>query len=173
MQILIEPLGDIGKGQRFADIARAVFDYARNVAEPQVKSYGERIVANWNGPPTFVTKSEIKGGDLIISCEPVGPNAQKWAWVSKGVPKREPMRARPDNPKGVMIFPSTFTPKTRPRGATVQYGGSGTYGGSLVYASEVNWPGIKPRNFERAWANWARLWFPKGVADAIARAKID
>lgn len=168
MQILVESIG-IGVGMDFIKIADEVLECAENEVEPRLREYGERIVENWNEPPYFVTKSEIIGGDLVISCWPEGPYAQKWVWISEGTGPRD----IPATGKKFMAFPSVYTPKTKAWGATVRYGGPGTKSGSWVYTHKVKGHRIKPRNFERAWQNWARFWFPKKIADAIARAKID
>lgn len=167
MRILIEPIGS-GKGMDFIKIADAVLDYAEKEAGPHLEDFGERIVENWDEPPYFVSGAEIEGGDLIVSCRPEGPFAKKWIWVSQGVAGRKITAKN----KPFLVFPhsSGWTPKTKPAGARASYGGPGTNTGPIVKKKSVNWPGIKPRNFERAWLNWSRFWFSKEVRAVIREA---
>jgi len=181
MQILVKPIRHPERAPDYVQIAYAVLDYARNKAEPQLKKWGEKAVQGWAGPPDFKTESRIAGGDLIITCEPTGPNAQKWEWVSRGTKKNYPIyptghpgspRHDPAGPKALK-YQQNYAPHTSGKAARVKTGGPGTYSGPWVITrGPVTHPGIEPRHFEEGWRSWSNIWFPKGVANAIKKAKI-
>jgi hypothetical protein len=172
MQILVKAIVP-KKGQSFEKAAEAALVYAHKVVEPRMVKWSEKVVEGWSDPHTFESSSEVKGGDLVIFCEPVGAIAKKWRWVSFGVKAR----AIKATSAPFLVFPHSkspapgWQPKTKPAGGRVISGGPGTSSGHVVKTKVAwNWPGISPRNFEKVFANWSRLWFSKGVQDAINKA---
>jgi len=185
MQILAKQIGD-PKAVDFAKIAEAVLEYAEKDAVRLIASWGEKMTQDWEGPPSFETKAEIVGGDIIVSSEPVGPNAQKWTWISRGTgqygegrgaydiyPTGHPSSPRynPSGPKALTVAP--YAPHTFSSGVTVRggaFGGGPGRRGAVTLRKHVIHPGIKPRHFEEGWAHWARLWWGPGIRDAIKKA---
>jgi len=157
------------KGMAFEDAAKAALKYAETVVEPRMVKWSKNVVEGWSDPHTFEASSKVEGGDLVIYCEPVGAIADKWRWVSRGV-KARTITAKN---KPLLVFPHSagWQPKTKPAGARVITGGPGINSAwAIVKKKSVKWPGISPRHFEEVFGHWSRLWFSKGVQDAINKA---
>jgi hypothetical protein len=185
VNVLIAPIGD-PKGPNFEKIGEAVLSFANKKAVRLISKWGREMTSDWDGPPTFETESRIEGGNIVISCKPVGPNAQKWIWVSFGTgthgaghgaydiyPTGHPASPRynPSGPKALAVAP--YAPHTSGEGVTVRggaFGGGPGKRGAVTPRQHVVHPGIKPRHFEKGWRVWANFWWPPGVRNAIAEA---
>ena len=169
------------RGMRFIEIADAVLDFALNVAEVRLARHGEEFVKNWDNPPGFRSKSEIEGGNIVVSVWPSGPAdaVQHWEWVSRGTKKNYPIfptghpgspRHNPSGPKHLRL--ARYAPHSSGMGPRVKTEGPGRRIGENSYWGPfpIIHPGIKPRHFEEAWRSWANLWWGPGVQAAISEA---
>lgn len=121
-------------------------DTARSCAG-DLKEMETAVVGNWTNKPTFVVQEKTQGYHYEAEIVPTG-NITHWRWVSRGTegktfgPKAAPALAFPFQGAG-----NSYVPKTA---AGLYYGGPGKKVGPLRKFSKVNWPGIKPRQFEES-----------------------
>lgn len=147
---------------KWTQIADEVKRTVNAKVKPRMLEYPEKVVANWEHKPAFQARLTT-GQSIILYVYPIGPNAKYWIWTSRGT-KRHTISAK-NAP--VLAFPSSYAPKTRPRGPS--YGGPGKSSGETVFAMEVDHPGTKARHFEEAWARWSKKWFRREIENAMRR----
>jgi hypothetical protein len=158
---------------------------------PKILRYAENFVTGWDDKPGFRVVKKVTTRSIRVFLQVYGPHKKKWEWVSRGTglygPKHKKYKIRPKRqrrfaagaPEGrggqfrkrakSLAFPSAYAPHTKPRGPS--YGGPGKSSGDMVFAAEVNHPGIKPRHFEEAITRWVRqtkAW-NEGIEKAIRR----
>lgn len=132
-----------------------------------VESDFQDTTASWEHKPEFRTDETIQRGYIR---EFVYTESDIYRYVSGGTgSKREggssyPIRAV--NAK-VLAYPSIFTPKTEPNWAGSQAGGKA---GPMVFAVEVEHPGIEPRNFPQAIKEKREKWIQRIMYEAMQRA---
>lgn len=125
---------------------------AQRVVARQAKADFEKTVATWKKKPDFEVLTEIDGqGNVVVL---VGTDNPIYRYVDEGTERRD-IRPRSGNKRGLLVFPSGYSPATVPR-----YIGSypaGTYG-PLVFTPIVRDHSIKPRKFTET---IVKKWKPK------------
>jgi len=128
-------------------------------------SYFERITASWKHNPAHKAKVRNTARSLITWIGPTGEYAKYWGWITFGTPEREIV---PKKPGGVLVFPTSYQPKTSP-GGSGRYRGPGRAVGPTVFVKKVRKHKIRARKFEVAIARWSRPWFAKTIRAAIRK----
>lgn len=162
MQVVLRKFAERARHPNWQGIAREMMAAMQSEVKPLMLGYGERVVANWKNKPHFSAEIKITREAASLSVEPKGPNRELWIWVSRGTglygPKKQRYWIRPKGRRrggaDILAFPSLYLPKTSPRGPS--YGGPGKSSGPTRFSRGHKHPGIKPRNFEAAWARWGR-----------------
>jgi hypothetical protein len=137
--------------------------------KPDLLKRFEEIVADWDTKIKFIAKTTVTSNSISVSVRPAGRNAKIWRFVSEGT---KPHKIRPKNAK-VLAFvwggKGSYVPKTKPIG---QFGGPGRVtNGTLRFFPEVNHPGNKARQFEKAIAKKEERRFQGFITQAIRRGR--
>lgn len=156
-------IGKRRKRRNWVVIARAVRRHINTVERRKLLAEFKSIVLNWKGKPKFIAKMANKGGDFVLSVRPVGKNAKKWNWVSRGT--KGPYKIRAKNAK-TLAFKTNYKPKTRPSGV---FGGPGVATGPWRNPVEVTHPGIEPRLFEEVIAKRFAPMYRRRIENLIRR----
>jgi len=171
MRILIKRVKGRAKHPNWSGIAKEAEKTLDAVVKPRLLEYGNKVVANWEHKPQFKARKSVTKDAISVDVWPAGPHRDIWIWVSRGTglygPKHRKYPITPKKPGGVLVFPSVYIPKTRPRGPS--YSGPGSSSGPTIFAKKVMHPGIKPRHFEEAWARWGKTWFRREMENAMRR----
>lgn len=105
-----------------------------------LKSAEEEFIQDWEHAPSIETTLTEQKTQIKLWVGPKGTNKRYWVFVSEGT-------------RGARITPTKastlnvrygYSPKTKVGGGK----GTGMYSGPFRRAMEVDWPGIKPRDFE-------------------------
>jgi len=119
-----------------ADMTKAIKEF-----EKIALAEHEKVTETWEHKPKFrARRSDWTGSERLVAVH-VWTDDDIWRYVDEGT---KPHVIRPKNPDGLLVFPSSFKPKTQPRSLS---SGAGASGGPMVFAKEVHHPGTKPRNF--------------------------
>lgn len=156
-------LGGRRKRRDWTRIARAIRRQMNTKERRELLHHFNKVVANWKGKPRFIAKMGDKGGNFVLSARPVGKNAQKWRWVSRGT--KGPYTIAAKNAP-TLAFRTNYKPKTEPGG---WYGGPGVATGPMVFPQEVEHPGIEPRHFEEEIAETFTPGFRRRIENLIRR----
>ena len=124
-------------------------DVGKRLAKRVHRSYDD-LTSDWRGdyargdidaPVIFNEKiSQNKERTLVE----VKTDSDKYRYVDLGT-EAHPIKARPDNPTGVLVFSSQFTPRTSVKSLTTKSGGKS---GPLIFTTTVDHPGVEARHFE-------------------------
>jgi hypothetical protein len=107
------------------------------------KQDGQREI---DTPVNFQEKITKDSNGMLVE---VKTDSLKYRYVDLGT-EAHPIEPRPNNARGLLVFSSKFTPRTKPGDLKTGSGGKDT-GSPTVFTPYVNHPGIKePRNFEAA-----------------------
>lgn len=101
----------------------------------------EKRMKGWSRPPKINRKLEYLAKSIRLDVSPRAGG--RWEWLTLGVKSHfiVPRRAK------ILRFRANYSPRTKPGNI---YGGSGKRSGDVIYTGIVtNWPGIKPREFEK------------------------
>ncbi len=136
------------KRESFNNALKGVGD---ELAKRVHKTYGE-LVADWrvggrdiDTRPVFVKKITLDSRGMKVE---VKTDSLKYRFVNLGTKEHE-ITPRADNPHGMLIFPSEFTPRTTPQTLDYDPDAGKNWEGPIVVAPHVYHPGIKePRMFE-------------------------
>jgi len=131
--------------------------------KPELIKEHERRVDNWENRPGFKARKFITAGSIKVTVFPTGGfGKQLWEWTSKGT---KPHKIVAKNAP-VLAFPSLYIPKTIPAGG---FGGPGVYGDEIIFATEVNHPGTRPRRFAWFIAKNYKKTFRRDMENAMRR----
>lgn len=123
----------------------------RAVAKRLVKRVGKTydiITETWENKPIFNQLVRERHGRIEAS---VKTDAPHYAYVTLGT-KPHVIAPRPDNPRGMLVFGTTFTPKTAPRELYSVEGGKAP---PIAFISgAVEHPGVEAREYEKEIAKW-------------------
>lgn len=164
----------IARRKRAPNWSGAIMKEIRRTIESKVKpallARFKEVVADWDTKIKFIAKTKVTPNEISISVRPSGRNAKIWRFVSGGT-KRHPI---PVKNASVLAFvwggKGSYVPKTRPVG---QFGGPGKVSnGSLVFFKEVDHPGNKARQFEKAIAKKEERRFQGFITQAIRRGRM-
>lgn len=123
----------------------------------------EQTVRGWHKPPNFGYALTTGGGQYSVIVFPIGPYAQKYAWVNTGTP---PRLIRPTKRRS-LAFKTGFRASTAPgQLASRRY----QRFGSTLYRKAVRWPGIKAREFDATIAKKYKGDFQRTMQNAVTRA---
>jgi len=121
--------------------------------EPGFQREPKAIVANWRNKPKFTVEAALNAiisGALTVRYIVKGTDLARniWRWLNEGT---KPHKIRAKNAP-TLVFqwggPGSYNPKTKPGGATLQYGGPGTVSGGETHRPvEVDHPGNEAREF--------------------------
>ncbi len=130
----------------------------------------EKVVANWEHQPDFKARKFITADALKLNVFPAGEHKDIYKFVTGGTKAH----LIPKTPKtaGSLAFmwggPGSYQPKTRPGG---KFGGPGqVVGGQMFFAKQVQHPGTKARNFEKAICEQEKHWFSCTMENTWRRA---
>jgi len=136
------PKGKIGNIDKAFDTA------GKDLAKRVHKTY-DNLVSDWRDDgardidvkPVFDESVSKKSKGLLVE---VKTNNLKYRFVDLGTPPHE-IAPKPDNPSGLLTFPSGFTPRTTVKSLQKRTGGKS---GPLIFTPHVDHPGSEGRNFE-------------------------
>lgn len=133
--------------------SRRVFNAINRVGKRAQTAFNE-AVANWDPPPYISYIGDASIGEIEVWCDD-----KRLLWVDDGVrPHVEYAHGR------AMVFQASYQAKSKPNRILR---GSGSYGGSIVFARRVNHPGIKPRNISKRIAEQTQRNLNREVLAAI------
>jgi len=120
--------------------------------DSRLKAAPKEIVQNWSreNRPKFETVVGHERGAITVGYRVTGSRKarQIWDWLNEGT---SPHKIRAKNAPTLAFTwggPGSYRPKTKPGGATLQFGGPGTVsGGTMHFPKEVNHPGFEGRDF--------------------------
>lgn len=151
------------KNVRFEEIALYLDKKIRAEAPRELVKYPKTVIKDWDHDNmTFEVLITMVGSDMRIFMYPYGKDAKIWEYVSEGT-KPHKIRAKPGK---VLLFPSMYAPKTRPKARKT--GGRGSHG-PIVGTKEVNHPGSEGRGFNEEWARRGQDWLVPRVNMYIER----
>ena len=148
---------------------RAVLDAAldREVKPHFVKEF-DKVVANWKHKPDFKARKFVTTDAIKVNVYAAGENKEIYGYVTGGT---RPHTIRAKNAPMLAFMwggPGSYVPKTQPVG---KYGGPGKVsGGTLHRFKQVQHPGTKARNFEKAIREEQAPWFSRTMENAWRRA---
>jgi len=154
------------------DFQRIMRNALRKAAKDVKKDY-EALVGTWEHKPSFKMETHLTPGlpspSIEVYADPGGPNYEIWVYVNKGTRPHDIWAgAYTGKSKAkVLVFPSQFTPKTRPRSLS---SGSGGRGGSLVKRPHVRHPGTQPREFDKQMSKRWKPRFKRRMEKAMSEA---
>ena len=134
----------VGASERTADLADKEF----------AKTY-----KTWDHKPKFEKK--VKSASQGIEWA-VWTIDQIYAWLNDGTRGPYPI---PKKGPGLLVFPSGYKAKTVPN--LVYSRGGGSFGPTVFVSGQVMHPGIEPRHFDKAVAQYVNPWWVKWMNDAI------
>lgn len=141
------------KAQRFESepLLRAIAIEQQSIAE-KVKQDFEATTKTWKHKPKFEILTDIDAKGNVTTL--VGTDDERYGWIDKGT-RRRTIKPRPENKSGLLVFPSGYSPATKP-GFIGSYP-TGSYG-PLVFTPIVKKHKIKARRFTET---IAKKWKPK------------
>jgi len=102
----------------------------------------QAVTRTWKTPVLFkldVSRVFVSSSEVYAI---VSTKDKRWLWTDKGTkPHKIPLQPKTS---GWLAFPSKFSPKSKP-GTLRAF--SGSKGGPMFFAKQVNHPGTKPRKF--------------------------
>src|SRR5512139_146620 len=106
-----------------------------------LKSAQEEFIRDWEHAPNIDMTLNVQKTQIKLWVGPKGTNKRYWVFVSEGT------RGATYGPKSASTLSVRlgYDARTKPGGRT----GSGRYSGPFIRSMSVNWPGIKPREFEK------------------------
>jgi len=128
----------------------------------------DKVVADWKHRVTFRARKRITQDAIKVTVFPTGDNKDIYRYVTGGT-RPHVIRAKNAHMLAFMWgVPGSYVPKTRPIG---KYGGPGVVvGGSLHRFKQVQHPGTKARNFEKAIREQQASWFTRTMENSWRRA---
>lgn len=127
-----------------------------------IKEFNKRV-ANWDDEPKFIAKMNKVRDDFVLSVRPVGKNAKKWNWVSRGT--KGPYKIKAKNAP-TLNFKKNYDPRTKPGDV---FGLPAVSWGPWQSPVEVTHPGIEPRLFEEEIAKIFAPEFRRRINNLIRR----
>jgi hypothetical protein len=144
-------------------LEKALKGYMQSDLSNMLKGDMEETVEGWSGKPSFTAKySEPFKTQMQVFVSPSGQYKLRWIRISAGVeghtitPRRAPR----------LRFQQNYTPHTQPGG---KWGGSGMRSGPTITASQVEWPGIKAREFSKWIAEKRKVKIMRDVQSIVKR----
>ena len=131
------------KDVKWGAVAREINKGVEQSGEILLKAH-EDVTKTWDTAVSFKLKTtKVRGWpfrprEIVIS---VTTGDKRWLWTDKGTKAHI---IRPKKRGGVLAFPSSFSPKSKPGSLRARKGSSG---GPTVFSREVRHPGTKPRKF--------------------------
>lgn len=118
----------------------------------------EDTTKTWDDKPTFKVDMRRRGNQYTVRAR---VSDMRWIWIDEGTKRHY---IAPKRPGGVLRFPSMFSPKSRPNTLRSYRGMSGP---PMVYAKQVDHPGITPRNWSKMLSRRLTPRFRDTVSDAF------
>ena len=137
---------------------RTIAEEYRRRLFPLVTAEARHYTSGWQVSVEWDQDTDIGDRGIAHYMYPVGPGAQAWEWVSRGVEGRYISVRKQSTFRGIGSYKphlslQRYKPYTAPGGF---YGGPGIRYGPVGYRRVVWWPGIRPRNFEEHMADSIR-----------------
>lgn len=159
--------------QRFAnhsEVRKALGRTLDRIVKPHLIRRFDGVVANWKHQPVFKGRKFIRPDKIWVNIFPSGDkeSVDIYGFVTRGT-KAHKIRAK-NAPRLAFMWggPGSYKPKTKPVG---KIGGPGiVVGGTLRRPFEVNHPGTKARDFEKAIRDDEKAWFSRTMENAWRRA---
>jgi hypothetical protein len=134
---------------KISNVQGAFKKTGKDLAKRVHKTYDE-LVSDWKDDgqreidvrPEFHEKVTLTTGKMIVS---VKTDSEKYRYVDLGT-EPHTIEPRPDNPTGMLVFPSGYTARTRVR--SLQTRGGGKHGPLTVTPIVPEHPGNEAREFE-------------------------
>lgn len=161
--IAVRRVGKRRKRRDWTRIWRAVRRHINTVERKKLITKFNRVVANWKHKPKFIASFNKKRPDFVFFVRPVGKEAKKWRWVSRGT--KGPYTIRAKNAP-TLVFRTNYKPKTKPGGI---FGGPGVATGPFRTPVKVEHPGIEPRLFEEEISKKFQPEFRRRIENLIRR----
>lgn len=160
-----------GVYMNYASFRKELLNTSANVVAPKIITAARARVSGWVVPPEFM--AEVTGSQQGITLDviPIGPGADNWARVSRGVEGHYIRVKKPTTFRGVGRYRphlrlNRYHPSTTPAGG---FGARAFRMPPTGYRQVVWWPGIRPRLFEEHIAKELSPAYYRDMENAVRR----